>query len=344
MSAPLQATDLVRVYPGGRSGNDAKTALDGVSLKLGEGTCLGIVGESGCGKSTLARLLIGLEPPTSGRVELYGQPLDARGRQQRARLIQLVSQDPFSSLNPRLSAGSAITEVLRVHRRAPGRAAAADRVAELLGMVSLEPRFATRLPHELSGGQAQRVAIARALAAEPKILILDEPTSALDVSVRAGVINLLARLRSELGLSYLFISHDMAMIRQLSDSVGVMYQGRFVETGPWQDVLSSPRHPYTQALIDAVPEPDPDGTLLADETGGPAEAGLPAGRSGAPADPGPPGAGCAYYPRCPVRIARCVTEDPALRQVAPGQQAACHVAGPGPAADRAIAESADGAR
>jgi oligopeptide/dipeptide ABC transporter ATP-binding protein len=340
MTAVLEATDLVRVYPAARSGSTAKTALDGVSLELGEGTCLGIVGESGCGKSTLARLLIGLEPPTSGSVQLYGEPLGAQGRQERARLIQLVSQDPFSSLNPRMSAGSAISEVLRVHRRVAGRPAAADRVAELLAMVSLEPRFASRLPHELSGGQAQRVAIARALAAEPRILILDEPTSALDVSVRAGVINLLARLQSELGLSYVFISHDMAMIRQLSDSVGVMYQGRFVETGPWQDVLSAPRHPYTRALIDAVPEPDPDGTLL---SGDPSDAGA-AGDAGAETDPGPAGAACAYYPRCPIRIARCVTEDPDLREIAPGQRAACHLAGPGLLADRPTAESADGAR
>jgi ABC-type glutathione transport system ATPase component len=280
MTAVLRATDLVRVYPGRRSGHEAKTAVNGVSLELAEGTCLGIVGESGCGKSTLARLLIGLEPPTSGRVELNGQPLGALAGPERARLIQLVSQDPFSSLNPRLSAGSALGEVLRVHHRAVGRAAVASRVADLLAMVSLEPRFASRLPHELSGGQAQRVAIARALAAEPRVLILDEPTSALDVSVRAGVINLLARLRSELGLSYVFISHDMAMIRQLSDVVAVMYQGRFVETGPWHQVLSAPRHSYTQALIDAVPEPDPDGTLLAEEPGQPAdsgEAGLDAG-------------------------------------------------------------------
>jgi oligopeptide/dipeptide ABC transporter ATP-binding protein len=340
MTAVLQATNLVRVYPAGRSGSDAKTALDGVSLELGEGTCLGIVGESGCGKSTLARLLIGLEPPTSGSVTLYGQPLAARAPQERARLIQLVSQDPFSSLNPRLSAGRAIGEVLRVHRRVAGRAAVAGRVAELLAMVSLEPRFASRLPHELSGGQAQRVAIARALAAEPRILILDEPTSALDVSVRAGVINLLARLRSELGLSYVFISHDMAMIRQLSDAVGVMYQGRFVETGPWQDVLSAPKHPYTRALIDAVPEPDPDGTLL---TGDVSDAGA-AGDAGADTDPGPAGAACAYYPRCPIRIARCVSEDPALREIVPGQQAACHVAGLELSSDRATAESADGAR
>jgi ABC-type oligopeptide transport system ATPase subunit len=222
----LEAASLVKVYPAGGAGGRPKAALAGVSLSLAEGTCLGVVGESGCGKSTLARLLVGLEQPTAGSVTVLGRPVGSYPRAELARRLQLVSQDPFSSLNPRLSAGRALTEVLLVHRRVPGRKEAATRVTELLDMVSLSPRFADRLPHEMSGGQAQRVAIARALAAEPQILILDEPTSALDVSVRAGIVNLLTRLRSELSLSYLFISHDMAVIRQLSDWIGVMYQGR----------------------------------------------------------------------------------------------------------------------
>jgi oligopeptide/dipeptide ABC transporter ATP-binding protein len=318
----LEASGLVKVYPAAGYGGRLNTALAGVSLTLPEGKCLGVVGESGCGKSTLARLLVGLEQPTAGTVTLQGRALASYGRPELARRLQLVSQDPFSSLNPRLSAGRALTEVLLVHRRVAGRKQAAARVTELLDMVALGSRFADRLPHEMSGGQAQRVAIARALAAEPQILILDEPTSALDVSVRAGIVNLLARLRSELALSYLFISHDMAVIRQLSDQIGVMYQGRFAERGPWQAVLSAPLHPYTRALLAAVPEPQPDGSLLA----------------GAAMDelqpvPASAGTGCPYLPRCPISIGRCRTEDPPLAVIVPEHEAACFRAGEVPVAD-----------
>ncbi len=322
----LEASDLVKVY-------SSVTALDGVSLSLAEGTCLGVVGESGCGKSTLARLLVGLERPTAGKVLLRGRPLAGYQRAELARELQLVSQDPFSSLNPRLTAGSAIAEVLKVHNRAASKQQSAvfgstgsavggrqsadltARTEELLDLVALGPAFASRLPHQMSGGQAQRVAIARALAAEPRILVLDEPTSALDVSVRAGVVNLLAALRDRLSLTYLFISHDMAVIRQLSDVIGVMYLARFVERGPWDDVLSAPLHPYTRALLDAVPEPDPDGRLLLSPEDAVQDASPP------------PAGGCRYYPRCPIRISRCVTEDPALRAVAGQHEAACHLAG-----------------
>lgn len=340
MAPLLRATGLVKVYQSARGGG-AKTAVADVSLTLAAGMCLGIVGESGCGKSTLARLLVGLERPTAGTIEVHGRALGSYRRPELARVLQLVSQDPFSSLNPRLTAGSALTEVLRVHRLVPDKQAASRRVTELLEMVSLGPQFAARLPADMSGGQAQRVAIARALAAEPAILILDEPTSALDVSVRAGIVNLLARLRAELGLSYLFISHDVAVIRQLSDQIGVMYQGRFVETGPWDAVLSAPRHPYTRALIEAVPEPDPDGPMLADLTG-PAvdlarsDAGADASAEtgvDAAADLDQPGAtavavgvGCSYFPRCPIRIERCRTVDPPLAEIVPGHEAACHLA------------------
>ena len=343
----LEAADLVKVYAAGGSGGRSKTALAGVSLSLAEGTCLGVVGESGCGKSTLARLLVGLEQPTAGSVTVLGRPVASYPRAELARRLQLVSQDPFSSLNPRLSAGRALTEVLLVHRRVPGRREAAARVTELLDMVALGSRFTDRLPHEMSGGQAQRVAIARALAAEPEILILDEPTSALDVSVRAGIVNLLTRLRSELSLSYLFISHDMAVIRQLSDRIGVMYQGRFTERGPWQAVLSAPLHPYTRALLTAVPEPQPDGSLLADEPvgagtpdAGPADvdasavgsaavgsADAGAADAGAAAEAGSRVARCPYLPRCLISIERCRTEDPPLEVIVPEHEAACFRAG-----------------
>jgi oligopeptide/dipeptide ABC transporter ATP-binding protein len=330
----IEASGLVKVYP---AGGRVKTALAGVSLTLPEGKCLGVVGESGCGKSTLARLLVGLERPTAGTVTLQGRPLASYPRPELARQLQLVSQDPFSSLNPRLTAGRALTEVLLVHRRVAGRREAAARVTELLDMVALGSRFTDRLPHEMSGGQAQRVAIARALAAEPQILILDEPTSALDVSVRAGIVNLLAGLRSELALSYLFISHDMAVIRQLSDSIGVMYQGRFVERGPWQAVLSAPLHPYTRALLAAVPEPHPDGSLLA---------GAAAAEASAPdvLAPVTAGASCPYLPRCPISIGRCRTEDPPLAPVAGEHEAACFRAGEVPVSTEVDADPTAGIR
>src|SRR5690606_7839050 len=250
----LEAVDLVKRYP--VRGTDAVVhALNGVSFTLAPGETLGIVGESGCGKSTLARVLVRLEDPTSGRVLLDGVDLTAlRGRALRAhrRHIQMVFQDPFSSLDPRQSVGAALDEVLAVHGlRRPGR------VEELLDLVGLPAEFARRLPHEMSGGQRQRVGIARALAPEPRVLLLDEPVSALDVSVRAEVMNLLAHLRDELGLAQVFISHDMAMVRQISDRVAVMYFGRVVEEGGWREVLTDPLHPYTAGLRAAVPVPDP---------------------------------------------------------------------------------------
>ncbi len=261
-AAVLRADGVTKTYAG-RSRGAAIHAVRGVDLVLEKGTSIGIVGESGCGKSTLARLLVGLEPPTSGSVDIGGIPAQARKRDGTlARQIQLVFQDPFSSLNPRLTVESAISEVIRVHKLAAGSAAVSRRVGELLQMVSLGPQFASRLPHEMSGGQAQRVAIARALAAEPNILVLDEPTSALDVSVRAEIVNLLLDLRSALGLSYVFISHDLSVVRYVSDKVAVMYFGRFVEFGDADALLRDPQHAYTRELLAAVPAPDPDAGLL----------------------------------------------------------------------------------
>src|SRR5208283_4254897 len=226
-------------------------------VELESGRTLGIVGESGCGKSTLARLLVGLERPTSGTIELFGEAVVPSRHGDIARSIQLVFQDPYSSLDPRLTVAKAIGEVLAVHGLTARGPARDDRVTELLGMVALGRRFAGFYPHELSGGQAQRVAIARALAVQPKALVLDEPTSALDVSVRAEVINLLVRLQDELGLSYVFISHDLATVRHVADVIDVMYLGHVVESGPYGDVLGDSLHPYTRALAEAVPVPDP---------------------------------------------------------------------------------------
>jgi oligopeptide/dipeptide ABC transporter ATP-binding protein len=313
----LRATDLVKQYAGRRRSPPVR-AVRGVSLELEAGRTLGIVGESGCGKSTLARLLVGLEAPTSGTIEIEGSRVAAgstRERRSLARRVQLVFQDPFSSLDPRLTAERALREVLTVHQLAV-RGDRQQRVYELLEMVALGRRFANRYPHELSGGQAQRVAIARALAVEPRILVLDEPTSALDVSVRAEVMNLLLRLQDELGLTYVFISHDLGMVRHISDQIEVMYLGRVVESGPYDLVLDDARHPYTRALAAAVPVPDP---VLDQERRGQAHE-KPIVMVAEPAS------GCPYHPRCPLAEAVCLEIDPALLELATSHRAACHVA------------------
>jgi oligopeptide/dipeptide ABC transporter ATP-binding protein len=313
----LRAHGLVKEYAG-RRGRPPVRAVRDVSLELEAGRTLGVVGESGCGKSTLARLLVGLEAPTSGTVELEGKPIQARSTADRralARRIQLVFQDPFSSLDPRLTVAGALGEVLKVHSLAErGRRVA--RVNGLLEMVALSPRFGARYPHELSGGQAQRVAIARALAVEPRILVLDEPTSALDVSVRAEVMNLLLRLQEELGLSFVFISHDLGMVRHISDDIQVMYLGRVVEAGPYDRVLDNALHPYTRALAAAVPVPDP---VLEEER-------RESEPESAPALLTEPDSGCPYHPRCPLAEQVCLEIDPALQTLAAGHLAACHVA------------------
>jgi oligopeptide/dipeptide ABC transporter ATP-binding protein len=314
----LEAIDLVKRFPvrGSSSGQEVR-ALNGVSLTVARGETLGIVGESGCGKSTLAEVLVRLQQPTSGRVILDGVDLTAlRGaelRRQR-RKIQLVFQDPYSSLPPRQTVGRTLTEVLQVHRIGSSGAARLARMRELLDLVGLATGHADRYPHELSGGQRQRVGIARALAVEPAILLLDEPVSALDVSVRAEVMNLLARLRDELDLGYLFISHDVAMVRQLSDRVAVMYLGRIVEQGPWQPVLDAPIHPYTSGLRGAVPIPDPS---IAQP--------ITATVIGEVPNPVAPPSGCTFHPRCPLAEELCAEVEPALTELAVDHAAACHV-------------------
>ncbi len=312
----LSATDLWKRYPI-RGGSGQVTALSGVTVDVSKGETLGVVGESGCGKTTLARLLLRLEEPTSGRVVLEGVDLTGlRGHELRAirRRIQMVLQDPYASLNPRLTVAETLIEVVRVHRLAVGRER--QRAAELLDQVGLSAAYGGRYPHEISGGQRQRVGIARALAVEPQVLVLDEPVSALDVSVRAEIMNLLVRLRAELGLTYVFISHDIAMVRHISDRIAVMYLGRVVELGPWQLVLDQPLHPYTNALREAIPIPDP----------GPLGARPHTPLAGEVPNNANPPAGCPFHPRCPLAEDICLVVRPELLEMRPGQRAACHVA------------------
>jgi oligopeptide/dipeptide ABC transporter ATP-binding protein len=264
---------------------------------------------------------VGLERATAGTIEIDGEPITSaalRDRRTLARRIQLVFQDPFSSLDPRLTVDQALGEVLKVHGLST-RATRGSRVTELLEMVALGSRFAGRYPHQLSGGQAQRVAIARALAVEPRIVVLDEPTSALDVSVRAEVMNLLVRLQDELALAYVFISHDLGMVRHISDEIEVMYLGRVVERGPYDRVLDHPLHPYTRALAAAVPVPDP---VLARRARAEAIGEQPAVAADVPE-------GCPYRPRCPLAETICAEVDPPLLELEPAHSAACHVAARG---------------
>lgn len=315
----LEAVDLVKHYPvrGAREPGTVVHALDGVSLTLERGKTLGIVGESGCGKSTLAKVLVRLEDPTSGQVRLDGTDLTAlRGKalREHRRRIQMVFQDPNAALNPRRTMGQTLTEVLEVHRIGAARGRRA-KMLELLDMVGLSPVFADRYPHQMSGGQRQRVGIARALAVDPEVILLDEPVSALDVSVRAEVMNLLVRLRDELNLSYIFISHDVAMVRQISDQVGVMYLGKVVEIGPWKPVLDQPLHPYTHGLRGAVPVPDPTVSQPISAT-----------VVGEVPNPTAPPSGCTFHPRCPLAEDVCVEQVPLLIEAGTPHPVACHVA------------------
>ncbi len=312
----LEAIDLVKRYPV-RDSDRLISAVAGVSVRVDDGETLGVVGESGCGKSTLAMLLGRLEEPTSGRVLLDGVDVTAaRSRELRAlrRRIQLVFQDPYSSLDPRRTVGDTLGEVLVAHHLHGDATGRARRVAELMDMVGLAPGFARSYPHEMSGGQRQRVGIARALAVEPTVLLLDEPVSALDVSVRAEIMNLLVRLREQLGLSYMFISHDVAMVRHLSDRVVVMYLGKIVESGPWKEVIDRPRHPYTEALRDAVPVPDPRAARTTEPV-----------VKGEATDAPALGVGCSFAPRCPLVEDVCWRLEPPLVDLTPGHLVACHV-------------------
>ncbi len=323
--ALLEVRDLCKYFPI-RKGLFSRVAghvraVDGVSFDLRSGETLGLVGESGCGKTTTGRCLLRLIEPSSGTVRFSGREvtgLAAGELRALRREMQIVFQDPYSSLNPRLTIGSMLAEPLAIHGLARG-AAARDRVAELLTLVGMSPDHARRYPHEFSGGQRQRLGIARALAVKPRMLVLDEPVSALDVSIQAQIVNLLQDLQRDLGLTYLFVAHDLSVVEHISTRVAVMYLGRIVELADRETLYRDARHPYTRSLLSAVPVPDPDRRsqriVLKGDVPSPAR----------------PPSGCRFHPRCPLaaergELARCSSEDPVLREISPGHWAACHFA------------------
>ncbi|MEV5084942.1 oligopeptide/dipeptide ABC transporter ATP-binding protein [Streptomyces sp. NPDC056159] len=310
----VHVQDLVAEYRTGRRAA-AVQAVSGVDLAIGRGRTLGLVGETGCGKSTLGRCLVRLVQPAGGRALVNGLDVARARGDEITRLrkqIQLVFQDPYSSLDPRMTVEQILIEPLRIHRL--HRARRAERVRELLDQVGLDPDHALRYPSQFSGGQRQRIGIARALAVEPDVLVLDEPVSALDVSVQASVINLLQDLQRELGLTYLFIAHDLAMVRQISDEVAVMFLGRIAESGPADALYSTPHHPYTQALLSAVPIPDPRAERARRRI---------VLQGDAPSPQSPP-SGCRFRTRCWKAQEICGQQTPALRDTAKGHRVACH--------------------
>lgn len=292
-------------------------AVDHVSLQVKKGETLGLVGESGCGKSTLGRTIVRLYEPTSGSLIFNGEDITRLGAsrlQPVRRNLQMIFQDPYASLNPRMTVGDIIGEPLDINRLAAGKERS-QRIQELLKLVGLNPEHANRFPHEFSGGQRQRIGIARALAVEPKLIVCDEPISALDVSIQAQVVNLLKDLQDRLGLTYLFIAHDLSMVQYISDRVAVMYLGQIVELANSFDLYENPQHPYTRALMASIPIADPD---ISTQKEGVALQGDVTGAI----DPGP---GCRFAPRCPMARDICRQQEPVTREIKPGHIVACHI-------------------
>jgi oligopeptide transport system ATP-binding protein len=318
--ALVEAKDLFKYFPihaGLTSRHVADVrAVDGVTFSIKQGETLGLVGESGSGKTTIGRLLLRLLPATRGEIRFQGSNVLAMSRGELRRLrrsMQIIFQDPFASLNPRMTIGDIVAEPLEIHGITRGKETQ-RRVRELLELVGLQPYHANRYPHEFSGGQRQRVGVARALAVNPKFIVCDEPVSALDVSIQAQVINLLEELQEKFGLTYLFIAHDLSVVRHISSRVAVMYVGKIVELANRDALYQNPMHPYTQALLSAIPIPDPvlekrrKRIVLTGDIPSPVN----------------PPSGCRFHTRCPIAFDRCVTEEPPLREYEPGHFAACH--------------------
>ncbi len=324
MSEPLLSVrDLVKDFPvkGGLFGReiDQVHAIDHVSFDIGAGQTLGLVGESGCGKSSTGRCILRLIEPTAGEIWFAGRNVTAMQGDELLALrrdLQIIFQDPYASLNPRLTVGATIGEALTIHKLARDRREFTDRIVELLETVGLGPEHMARYPHEFSGGQRQRIGIARALAVSPKLIVCDEPVSALDVSIQAQVINLLEDLQERLGLTYLFIAHDLAVVQHISTRVAVMYLGRIVETASSAELYARPCHPYTEALLSAVPNPSPRAKRHRLHL----EGDVP--------NPIRPPSGCPFHTRCPIRqLPLCSTEKPVLKETSDGHWVACHLRG-----------------
>jgi oligopeptide transport system ATP-binding protein len=321
----LQVKGLKKYYPVERGilrrSKQAVKAVDDVSFEVYEGETLGLVGESGCGKSTTGETILMLEQPTAGTVHLQDLEITSlRGRNLRKarRDIQMIFQNPYASLNPRLTVGQIIGEPLRNFEPQLSKAEREARIRELLRLVGLDPFFINRYPHEFSGGQLQRIGIARALAVNPVFIICDEPIAALDVSIQAQIVKLLDRLQKELGLTYLFISHDLSMVRLISDRIIVMYLGKIVELADRDSLYNNPRHPYSQALLSAVPLPNPKQERNREQVV--LEGDVP--------NPANPPRGCNFNTRCPLAVERCFTQEPPLREISPGVWVACHLVEP----------------
>ncbi len=317
----LEVTDLVKDFPirGGLLQREVArvSAVAGVSLSIAAGSTLGVVGESGCGKSTLGRVVLGLIPATSGSVKFEGEEVVGRSMRSLRPLrqkMQIVFQDPYASLNPRMTVKAIVEEPMRIHGTLPRDGG--DRLIELLELCHLKPEFANRYPHEFSGGQRQRIGIARCLALDPDLLVLDEPVSALDVSIQAGVVNLLEDLQDTLGLAYMFIAHDLSVVRHVCDEIAVMYLGKIVEIGERATVYDTPMHPYTQALLSAVPVPDPRKERQRNRIV--LEGDVPS--------PVNPPSGCRFRTRCWKAQEICAAEEPPLIDHGNGQKVACHFA------------------